>query len=130
MASDRDELTRLVDQSHKEREQAVLERDAHGRLAHELQLQVEQGSRAGEQDARKLLEAAEMAAARSTELLEVRAQLEHLSATVKERDARIKELEGEHDDLRSRQLQLDREILKAEAQIDLIKDVVLRDKAF
>jgi hypothetical protein len=130
ITADRDELTGLVDRTQKEREQALLERDAQFRLARDLQIQIEQGSRAVEQDARKLLDAAEKAAAMGTDLLEAQALLEQLSATLKERNARIKELEEERDDLQSRQLQLDREILKAEAQIDLIKDVVLRDKAF
>jgi hypothetical protein len=32
--------------------------------------------------------------------------------------------------LQARQMRLDQEMLKAEAQIELIKDVILREKAF
>jgi hypothetical protein len=158
VTADRDDQTRVANERHKEWQSALLERDTHARLAHELKTQVEQLSRAGDQDARKLAEAAERIAALRldldkrdervselqsnieelgksrdqgfAELLDARAQMQRLSAAVEERNARVIELEGGRDDLHARQLRLDKEILKAEAQIDLIKDVILRDKAF
>ena len=158
LTADRDEQIRLANQRRTEQEQAILERDAQVRVARELEMQIEQSSRAGDQYAQKLAEATEKTMAQGVELdkrgekiselqsaleklrnsrdkefaelLEVRVQLERLNTTAEERGARITELEGGRVDLQARQLRLDREILKAEAQIDLIKDVILRDKAF
>jgi hypothetical protein len=158
ITAERDEQTSVANQRHKEREQAGLDRDAHALAAGELRTRVEQLSQAADQCEQKLIEAternatlgldldkhaekiselqsalAEFGASREkalAELIDVRVQVERMSATLEERGARIRELEVERNDLQERQLRLDREIVKAEAQIDLIKDVVLRDKAF
>lgn len=64
------------------------------------------------------------------ETLDAKTQIERLSASLVERNLRIAELERQHDELKARQARLDQEVLKAEVQIELIKDVVLREKAF
>jgi hypothetical protein len=148
LASDREALVAQI----------TIDRDAQTRVAHDLQMQVDQSSRVRDQDGRNLADALEKTAAlsleldrrvdrinqlqsaleemgnsrdlESAELRGTRAQLERLNATADERGARIAKLEEERDDVQARQIRLDREILKAEAQIDLIKDVILRDKAF
>ena len=158
MTTDRDEQTRLANQRYKEREQAVGERDAQTHVVHELRAKIEQLSGTAAQDGQKLSEAAErilalnrdldargerisklqseignLGGARdkaAAEVLELRGQLERLNGAAQERGARVTQLEGERNELQARQLRLDREILKAEAQIDLIKDVILREKAF
>ncbi|MBL8525659.1 MAG: hypothetical protein JNN20_18415 [Betaproteobacteria bacterium] len=58
------------------------------------------------------------------------AHIEKLLGEAEARNARISQLEAERSELDYRQRLLDEELVKAEAQIDLIKDVVLREKAF
>ncbi len=58
------------------------------------------------------------------------AHIEKLLGEAEARNARISQLEAERGELDYRQRLLDEELVKAEAQIDLIKDVVLREKAF
>lgn len=56
-----------------------------------------------------------------------KAELDKVSKQNQERGARIAQLENEHAELSQRQTLLGQEMIKAEAQIDLIKDVLLRD---
>ena len=63
----------------------------------------------------------------------VEAQQESVSSLQASRDdneQKVVSLEKQNQELRYRQSLLDEEILKAEAQLELVKDVVLRDKAF
>jgi len=55
--------------------------------------------------------------------------LDKLSRQNQERGTRIIHLEREHAELNKRQAWLDQEMIKAEAQVDLIKDVLLRERA-
>jgi len=64
------------------------------------------------------------------DLQKVRMELAQANETVLAQTERIRSMEKERDECQERQLKLDREVLKAEAQLELIKDVVLRDKAF
>ena len=57
-------------------------------------------------------------------------KLAQVQSTIEERTNRIDALEAERTELQARQMRLDQEMLKAEAQIELIKDVILREKAF
>jgi hypothetical protein len=61
---------------------------------------------------------------------ELQAKLLQAQATIQEGINRVDALEAERSELQSRQISLDKEMLKAEAQIELIKDVILREKAF
>lgn len=58
------------------------------------------------------------------------AHIEGLVQTAGERDRQLADLQTQRAELEARQHLLDQEIVKAEAQIELIKDVVLREKAF
>jgi hypothetical protein len=58
------------------------------------------------------------------------AHIEKLTQEGIDREARILQLESERAEMDHRQRLLDDELVKAEAQIELIKDVVLREKAF
>jgi hypothetical protein len=58
------------------------------------------------------------------------AHIEQLLRAQEERQGHIAKLEAERSELDYRQQLLDEELVKAEAQIELIKDVVLREKAF
>ena len=53
-----------------------------------------------------------------------------LQASRDDNDQKVVSLEKQNQELRYCQSLLDEEILKAEAQLELVKDVVLRDKAF
>jgi hypothetical protein len=158
LSTARDEQARVAEQREKEQAQAISDRDTQAGLARELETTVEQHSRAAEQAAERLAQGTERISALSgeldaraqkiaelqsslekldgsrqealAELLEARTELGRSSATAQECASRITKLEGDRAELQSRHLLLDRELLKAEAQIDLIKDVILRDKAF
>ena len=56
-----------------------------------------------------------------------KAELDKASKQNQERGTRIAQLESEHAELNQRQTRLNQEMIKAEAQIDLIKDVLLRE---
>ena len=58
------------------------------------------------------------------------AQIEAQNLAARAHEQRVAQLEQTRTELDARQRLLDQEILKAEAQIELIKDVVLREKAF
>jgi hypothetical protein len=62
--------------------------------------------------------------------LESMAQIKELTRSSEMQSARLVQLENERSEMDGRQRLLDQEIVKAEAQIELIKDVVLREKAF
>src|SRR3546814_12782609 len=53
--------------------------------------------------------------------------VERLTKQNQERTSRISKLEAEHVVLEQRQARLNEEMIKAEAQVDLIKDILLRD---
>jgi hypothetical protein len=57
----------------------------------------------------------------------VSATTQNLEAGIKEKDAHLAKLTAELTEMAYRQLQLTEEIVRAEAQIDLIKDVLLRE---
>jgi hypothetical protein len=61
---------------------------------------------------------------------ELEARLAKAQEETQERSSRVDALEAERGELQARQVRLDQEMLKAEAQIELIKDVILREKAF
>ncbi len=158
ITADREQQRRLANQRHKEWEQAVADRDAYAQIADEMQEQAGELLRTREQIERRLTESEEKTAVMTAELhtrderigellaalervvesekkgsadlREVRDQVERLNAAFEERGVRITELEAERANLDARQIGLEREIQNAEAQIDLIKDVILRDKAF
>jgi hypothetical protein len=158
ISADREQQRQLANQRHKEWKQAIADRDAHAHIADELQEQAREFLRTRDRIERRLTESEEKTAAitaelrerderigellsalnrignpekkGSAELREVRDQMERLNAAFEERGVRIAELETERANLDARQVGLEREMLKAEAQIDLIKDVILRDKAF
>jgi hypothetical protein len=58
---------------------------------------------------------------------QLKADLDKTSKQNQDRGARIAQFESEHADLNQRQARLNQEMIKAEAQIDLIKDVLLRE---
>jgi hypothetical protein len=62
-------------------------------------------------------------------VIQHKADLDKVNKQNQERGARIAQLEKEHVELSQRQALLDQEMIRAEAQIDLIKDVLLRDPA-
>jgi hypothetical protein len=64
---------------------------------------------------------------RSVDLAKTKAELNKASAALKERDAKLATLEGELAERDQRQQMLNEEMVRAEAQIDLIKDVLLRE---
>lgn len=158
VTADCEQQTQLANQRFKEWEQAVVDRETCDHVAKDLQKQVDQLLQTHDRVVQHLTEAEEKTVAvtaelykreeriaelqsalarvgnsekkGSAEISEVRAQMERLNVAFEERGVRISELEAERADLEARQLRLDREILKAEAQIDLIKDVILREKAF
>jgi hypothetical protein len=66
----------------------------------------------------------------AAERTELQTKLAQVQSTIEERTNRIDALEAERTELQARQMRLDQEMLKAEAQIELIKDVILREKAF
>jgi chromosome segregation ATPase len=75
--------------------------------------------------------------AKAKELIEQQRQTQHwlhhsntLQQQLDERDQLIKQIEQQLAEQSYRQNLLDEEMVKAEAQIDLIKDILIREKAF
>ncbi len=68
--------------------------------------------------------------AQTNQLREQLSQMDKLTQTTEVQAQRIAQLERERVEIDGRQSLLNQEIIKAEAQIELIKDVVLREKTF
>lgn len=105
-------------QSHKEAAEARTSKDA----VEARQIQIDQMTQAKDE---------------SAELIEQRRQTEHwflevdkLKHTLEEEKKRGDELERQFREKQHRQTLLDEELLKAEAQIDLISDILIREKSF
>lgn len=64
------------------------------------------------------------------QLIQIKAALEESSKVAEERLATIKNITSEKNELAYRQLILDEELVKAEAQIKLINDILIREKLF
>ena len=118
-------------------EQAIRERDDERSLANDRQAALvrlekilQEQVRLSEQQQEQLTELERARSERNEAESQREAQLEQARKDVAERDRRISELEAEHADMVVRQKRLDQEIFKAEAQLELIKDVILREKAF
>lgn len=97
----------------KEKEDLAESRDQQAKLADKRQTQIEQLTQERGQQAGKAADA--------------RKQFEQSQHTLQEKDKRIAEMEAELAEFAHRQRLLDDEMIKAEAQIDLIKDVLLRE---
>jgi hypothetical protein len=137
LAKERDAAVRDIAQHTQLIEQLTAERDTQIDLASRRQQQLEEAlveCRVQTQLSVEQRKIADQLATsrdeRSRELSELQAKLAQAQATIQERSNRVNALEAERTELQARQMRLDQEMLKAEAQIELIKDVILREKAF
>ena len=94
-------------------EQLTVARDAQGRLATERLTLVDQATKARDEQTKLAADS--------------RTETARLNKLGQERAERITQLEAKLADMEQRQAYLNQEAIKAEAQIDLIKDVLLRD---
>lgn len=111
-----DERIRTMQDRIKQLESVAEDRDVQARLCAEQQVRIAQLTRDHDEHARV-----------SRERL---AHIEKLIRDGEDQAKRAAEMEKDRADLEHRQRRLDEEFAKAEAQIELIKDVVLREKAF
>ena len=102
----RDEQAKLATERQTQLEQAIKAKDDQARLTAERQQQVEQLAKARDEQAK-------LATERQQQLDEMQ--------------KRLQQLEGQNAEFSSRQTLLQEEVVRAEAQIDLIKDVLLRE---
>ncbi|UJP04896.1 MAG: hypothetical protein LZF61_08560 [Nitrosomonas sp.] len=136
-----DEHTRVAAEHLHQLEVLAQQRDHHAQLAAERQQQIETLNQA---NTALTEEKSALATRRATlekhlaTLIQTRdehikvstqckAELEQLQAQLKQKDARITQLEADGAELDTRQRLLNDEMTRAEAQIDLIKDVLLRE---
>jgi hypothetical protein len=118
-------------------EQLKVERDKQILLADDRWLKLEQQKKAVEEQTRLIIDMQGQVAAltvarddanRAAD--EVKAKLAEITPRAEAQAARIAALEQERAEIDVRHGRLDQEMMKAEIQIELIKDVILRDKAF
>jgi len=112
---ERDEQARLANERLKERE--ILTKEQESLLAYQKQLILERD------------EQARLANERKTTLEAVQGELSALESQFKKKEARIAQLEAQETETGYRQRLLQEELIKAEAQIELIKDVLLREQS-
>jgi len=132
-----DEQAGMALEAKTQIEQLKIERDKQTLLADDRWLKLEQHKKAADEQLRQLAdlqaqvvalsgmrdEAKHMADEYKVKLAEITPRAEAFAA-------RIETLERERVELDVRHGRLDQEMMKAEIQIELIKDVILRDKAF
>lgn len=127
--------TRLASERSQEIGLLTQERDAQARLAAEHKAELEKAEQtiagqhklvsAGEAQIQKL---AQDVNAQRKLVEQHKADLVGISKQNHDRGIRIAQLENEQAEMGKRQARFDREMIKAEAQIDLIKDVLLREQ--
>lgn len=148
LAADRDAKAKLAEERKREGESLMNARDEQAHLANERQAQVEQLKKAREEQAKLASERqacvealkkekaelgadrdakTKLAADRQMTIDTLNAELKKANALLEERASKITALETQREDLEFRQSLLNQEMIKAEAQIDLIKDVLLRE---
>ena len=107
------ELAQQLAERQVQIEQLTVARDAQGRLATERLTLVDQATKARDEQTKLAADS--------------RTETARLNKLGQERAERITQLEAKLADMEQRQAYLNQEAIKAEAQIDLIKDVLLRD---
>ncbi len=134
LTQQRDDQTKLANQHKNQLDEAGKDLSEKEKLASDLQTQVAQLTQQCDEQAKladqhkaKLDKANQQAAELQKLADERKALLDKVSQQSQERGARIIQLEKEHVEFSRRQQWLDQEMIKAEAQVDLIKDVLLRD---
>lgn len=110
---ERDEQTKQVAQHQADSEKAAQQAAEQEKLAADRHTQIQKLTQERDEQAKLAVQH--------------KAELDKVSKQNQERAARIVQLENEHNELGQRQARLNQEMIKAEAQIDLIKDVLLRD---
>ena len=144
LTSERDAQIDLAKQRERQLEEALVECRVQTQLSAEQRNIADRLATSRDEQSRELSELrAKLAQAQATieertnrvdaleaERSELQAKLAQAQATIEERTNRVGALEAERTELQVRQTRLDEEMLKAEAQIELIKDVILREKAF
>lgn len=130
----KDEQTRLAAERQTQIDQLIKARDEQARLAAECQQQVEQLTKAKEEQtqlaADRHAQLEQITKARDDQLLllsDKKRELDRAHKLSQERAERITQLEAELAEMGLRQNYLNQEMIKAEAQISLIKDVLLVD---
>lgn len=113
LTQERDENAKLADQHKAELDQATQQTTEQQKIAADRQAQLQKVTH--ERD-----EQAQLATKH-------KAELDKANKQNQERITRIAQLEDEQAEVTQRQIRINQEMAKAEAQIDLIKDVVLRE---
>ncbi|EAR21660.1 hypothetical protein [Nitrococcus mobilis] len=113
LTQERDDLTKLVAERNGLLKKLAQEREAQAEQVTDLQARLEQANR--------------LQSEYDTYAAERKAELDRVNKLKQEQEARIDQLESEHSETKVRQDRLNREVIKAEAQIELIKDVLLRE---
>ena len=104
-------------------ERLTEEKAVDAQVVNELKVQMEQLTK--ERDAQSRL-----SAERLSRIEELSGQVDHLRRELEEKENTLKQTEDQSAEISQRQVMLDEELIKAEAQLELIKDIILREKAF
>ena len=141
LAQTRDELSKLVAESHSRIEELTQERDSHAQATRERNAHIDNLNRTNATLTEEKLtltahheaqqaEVASLAEARDEQsklATQREAELKKLQTQLQQQTARITQFEAELPERDARQRLLNDEMTRAEAQIDLIKDLLLRE---
>ena len=120
ITQDRDETAKLLSERQGQIEQLTQGKDDQTRLANERQSKIMQLAQERDEKTKKILE-------QQILLDQANKSIFELTSSIEKNAARARELEQTNSELQARHNLMDQEIIRAEAQIDLIKDVLLRD---
>ena len=123
----RDAQSKVAEERQVQIQQLIQTRDAQTKLATERQTQLEQAAKA-KSDQAKLAAECQQQVEQLTKARDEQAKLDtERRRQLDEMQKRLQQLEGQNAEFASRQTLLQEEVVRAEAQIDLIKDVLLRE---
>jgi hypothetical protein len=111
----------------KEKGELSAARDQQAKLAQERQGQIEQLTQARDAEAKGKAETIAQKEALAKEKTDAIAERDESRQRLQDQQARMQQLETENTEARMRQTLLQDELVKAEAQIELIKDLLLRE---
>ena len=123
----RDAQSKLAEERQVQIQQLTQTHDAQTKLATERQTQLEQAAKA-KSDQAKLAAECQQQVEQLTKARDEQAKLAtERRQQLDEMQKRLQQLEGQNAEFASRQTLLQEQVVRAEAQIDLIKDVLLRE---
>ncbi len=129
-----DAQSKLAAERHVQLEQATKTREEQTRVAAERQQQIEQLTKARDEQAKlaseRQVQLAQLTQARDEQakLAQTKqAEIDKLKISFQEGQTRASQLEDQLAEMEARQRMMNEEMIRAEGQIDLIKDVLLRE---